>query len=48
MQKDFEMQPILHIQMIFQAIVKSSDDKAISFEWSVMPTVVRRALKWLF
>uniref|UniRef100_A0A0R3RV16 Fibronectin type-III domain-containing protein n=1 Tax=Elaeophora elaphi TaxID=1147741 RepID=A0A0R3RV16_9BILA len=32
----------------YKAIVKSEDDKTISFEWSLMPAVVRRALKWLF
>ncbi|VDK29706.1 unnamed protein product [Gongylonema pulchrum] len=32
----------------YKAIVKSGDDKTISLEWSSMPAVVRRALKWLF
>ncbi|MFH4979531.1 hypothetical protein AB6A40_006240, partial [Gnathostoma spinigerum] len=32
----------------YKATVRSSDDKTISFEWSAMPTMVKRALKWLF
>uniref|UniRef100_A0A183V2R4 VWFA domain-containing protein n=1 Tax=Toxocara canis TaxID=6265 RepID=A0A183V2R4_TOXCA len=32
----------------YKATVKSADDRTISFEWSSMPAVVRRALKWLF
>ncbi|VDP17848.1 unnamed protein product [Onchocerca flexuosa] len=32
----------------YKATVKSKDDKTISLEWSLMPDVVRRALKWLF
>ncbi|VIO91673.1 Uncharacterized protein BM_BM10822 [Brugia malayi] len=32
----------------YKATVKSEDDKTISFEWSLMPAVVRKAFKWLF
>ncbi|VBB26357.1 unnamed protein product [Acanthocheilonema viteae] len=32
----------------YKATVKSEDDKTISFEWSLMPAIVRRAFKWLF
>ncbi|CAG9538584.1 unnamed protein product, partial [Cercopithifilaria johnstoni] len=32
----------------YKATVKSDDDRTISYEWSLMPAVVRRALKWLF
>ncbi|VDP13257.1 unnamed protein product [Heligmosomoides polygyrus] len=33
---------------VFQATIKSSDDKSITFEWSSAPAVVRRAFRWLF
>ncbi|EJW81176.1 hypothetical protein WUBG_07917 [Wuchereria bancrofti] len=32
----------------YKATMKSEDDKTISFEWSLMPAVIRRAFKWLF
>ncbi|UMM23770.1 hypothetical protein L5515_004321 [Caenorhabditis briggsae] len=32
----------------YKATIKSADDKTITFEWSHVPEVVRRAFKWLF
>uniref|UniRef100_A0A1I7U3G2 Ig-like domain-containing protein n=1 Tax=Caenorhabditis tropicalis TaxID=1561998 RepID=A0A1I7U3G2_9PELO len=32
----------------YKATIKSEDDKTITFEWSHVPEVVRRAFKWLF
>ncbi|VDN01343.1 unnamed protein product, partial [Thelazia callipaeda] len=32
----------------YKATVKSEDDKTISFEWSLVPAVVRRTFQWLF
>uniref|UniRef100_A0A0N5AHL2 VWFA domain-containing protein n=1 Tax=Syphacia muris TaxID=451379 RepID=A0A0N5AHL2_9BILA len=32
----------------YKATINSADDKVISFEWSTIPSAVRRALKWLF
>lgn len=33
---------------MFQATIKGKDDREITFEWSTVPMVVRRAFKWLF
>ncbi|VDM63484.1 unnamed protein product, partial [Angiostrongylus costaricensis] len=32
----------------YKATIKSADDKAITFEWSAVPAMVRRAFRWLF
>lgn len=32
----------------YKATIKSADDKAITFEWSSIPAMVRRAFRWLF
>uniref|UniRef100_A0A158P995 VWFA domain-containing protein n=1 Tax=Angiostrongylus cantonensis TaxID=6313 RepID=A0A158P995_ANGCA len=32
----------------YKATIKSADDKAITFEWSSVPAMVRRAFRWLF
>ncbi|VDO23745.1 unnamed protein product, partial [Haemonchus placei] len=35
-------------KMKYKATIKSGDDKVITFEWSSVPAVVRRAFRWLF
>lgn len=35
------------IRILLQATIKTGDDKQLSIEWSSMPAMVRKALRWL-